>query len=112
MCSLITHLHYHEPANFAFVYILRNGALRKMINDNIGDNGKIQWNILIIMNFLYARLRLHEKQKNREYNNSCVVLEPLPGTIKEVIYILLMDSYLMNLLSIKRSGFNILIFRL
>lgn len=80
----MTHLHYHEPANFAFVYILRNGAIRKMINDNIGDDNQIQWNLIVIMNFLFARLVLHQRQKNEEHDNSCVVLEPIPAIIKEV----------------------------
>lgn len=77
-------MHYHEPANFAFVYILQNGAIRKMIEDNRGDDYTIQWNLIVILNFLFARLLLHPTQKEKEYKNSRVVLDPLPEVIKEV----------------------------
>lgn len=84
-CSLITHLHYHEPANFAFVYILRTGAIRKMINENRGDNNTIQWNLIVMMNFLFARLPLHKTQLDKEYKYSCVILEPLSPIIAKVM---------------------------
>lgn len=82
LCSIVTHLHYHEPANLAFVYILRTGAIREMIKQDLGNDSKIQWNLVIVLNFLFARLVLHESQK--EYLNSCVVLEKVPGVIKNV----------------------------
>lgn len=85
LCSIITHLHYHEPANFAFVYILRTGALRKMIEQKRGDNIAIEWNLVVIMNFLFARLPLHITQLDKEYNNSCVILDPIPKVIVKVI---------------------------
>lgn len=89
LCSIITHLHYHEPANFAFVYLLRNGALRQMIKDKRGDNVTIQWNLILVMNFLFARLPLHpiqvERKRRGEHKNSCVILEPIPKIIEKVL---------------------------
>lgn len=85
LCSIITHLHYHEPANFAFVYILRTGALRRMIDRKRGDDITIQWNLVVIMNFLFARLPLHKTQLEKKFNNSQVILDPIPKIIANVI---------------------------
>lgn len=89
LCNIITHLHYHEPANLALVYLLRKGAIRKMIEDCGQRNDDIiQWNLILVMNFLFARLPLHETQiekaNNNQFDNSCVILEPIPKIINEV----------------------------
>lgn len=83
MCGLVTHLHYHEPANLALAYLFRSGAIRKLIQEYKND-GDIQWALIVTMNFLFARRKLHVTQKGKIFKNSVVKLEPLPKIIRKV----------------------------
>lgn len=85
--GIITHLHYHDPGNLAFVYLLRSGALRKICKPEA--DGRIsketQMNLVIVLSYLFAPLILHKRAKHVKYSNSKVVLPPLPPAIKKVI---------------------------
>ena len=87
LTGIITHLHYHEPGNLAFVYLLRSGALRMLCKQE--KDGKIsketQMNVVLVLSYLFAPLILHKRARNVKYNNSRVVLPPLPAEIKTVI---------------------------
>jgi hypothetical protein len=86
LTGIVTHLHYHEPGNLAFVYLLRSGALRKLCTPE--EDGSIskatQMNVVVVLSHLFAPLILHTRAHNVKYNNSRVVLPPLPPEIKEV----------------------------
>jgi hypothetical protein len=85
--GVVTHLHYHEPGNLAFVYLLRSGALRKICKPE--QDGRIsketQMNLIIVLSYLFAPLILHKRVAWIKYTNSKVVLPPLPPEIKKVI---------------------------
>jgi hypothetical protein len=87
LAGIITHLHYHEPGNLAFVYLLRSGALRKLCTPE--KNGAIskttQMNVVIVLSYLFAPLILHRRAQNIKYKNSKVFLPPLPPVIEKVI---------------------------
>jgi hypothetical protein len=87
LAGIITHLHYHEPGNLAFVYLLRSGALRELCTPE--KDGKIskvtQMNVVLVLSYLFAPLILHKRAQNIKYRNSKVVLPPLPPGIKKVI---------------------------
>jgi hypothetical protein len=86
LTGVITHLHYHEPGNLAFVYILKSGALRKMCKPE--RDGKIsvetQMNLIVVLSYLFAPLILHKTALDIKYKNSKVVLPPLPPEICKV----------------------------
>jgi hypothetical protein len=85
--GIITHLYYHEPGNLAFVYLMKSGALRKLCTPE--KDGRIsketQMNLVIVLSYLFAPLILHNTAQDVEYNNSKVVLPPLPPEIGKVI---------------------------
>jgi hypothetical protein len=87
LAGIITHLHYHEPGNLAFVYLLRSGALRMLCQPE--KDGTIsretQLNVVLVLSYLFAPLLLQKRAQNVKYNNSKVVLPPLPPEIKTVI---------------------------
>jgi len=87
LAGIITHLHYHEPGNLAFVYLLRSGALRKLCQpEKDGTISKeTQLNVVLVLSYLFAPLILHKRAQNVKYSNSKVVLPPLPPKIKTVI---------------------------
>jgi hypothetical protein len=87
LAGIITHLHYHEPGNLAFVYLLRSGALRMLCKPK--KDGTIsketQLNVVLVLSYLFAPLLLHRRAQNVKYNNSKVVLPPLPPAVRKVI---------------------------
>ncbi|XP_023713841.1 probable ATP-dependent RNA helicase DDX60 [Cryptotermes secundus] len=87
LAGIITHLHYHEPGNLAFVYLLRSGALRELCTpEKDGTISKAtQMNLVLVLSYLFAPLVLHRRAHNVKYNNSKVVLPPLPPKIKKVL---------------------------
>ena len=85
--GIITHLHYHTPGNLAFVYLLRSGALRRICKREAGGriSKETQMNLVVVLSYLFAPLILHKRAEHVKYNNSKVVLPPLPLEIKKVI---------------------------
>jgi len=85
--GIITHLHYHDPGNLAFVYLLRSGALRRICKREADGtiSKETQMNLVIVLSYLFAPLILHKRAEGVKYTNSKVVLPPLPLEIKKVI---------------------------
>ncbi|XP_049843647.1 probable ATP-dependent RNA helicase DDX60 isoform X1 [Schistocerca gregaria] len=88
LCSgIVTHLHYHEPGNLVFAYLLRSGVLHSMCVTE--EDGKIsketQLNVVLLMAHLFTRKRLHPAMLNNKYCNSVVKLKELPADVVKVI---------------------------
>ena len=85
LSGIVTHLSYHEPGNLAFVFLMKSGALRKLCQTTKGKvSVETQMNLLIVLSYLFAPLRLHKKAIKQKYHNSKVILPPLPSDIKKV----------------------------
>jgi len=95
LTGIITHLHYHEPGNLAFVYLLRSGALRMLCQpEKDGTVSKeTQLNVVVVLSYLFAPLILHKRAQSVKYNNSKVVLPPLPPAIKTVIELSIFSNW-------------------
>lgn len=84
-CGLATHLHYHEPGNLAFVYLLQNGIIRKICTkmDNETD---ILYTLVVILSHLFTKIPYNESLDDTAFDNSKVILDPLPDFVYEVNY--------------------------
>lgn len=83
--QLVTHLHYHEPGNFAFYYLLRTGVLEKMCTCKKGEiTTESIMNLIIVLSFLFAPLPLSKHLLEENRANSIVKLPPLPKAAKRV----------------------------
>ncbi|KAE8737187.1 hypothetical protein FOCC_FOCC017352, partial [Frankliniella occidentalis] len=84
---MLTHLHYHEPGNFAFYFLLKTGVLENLCKSDkkgvITEESLV--NLVIVLSFLFARLPLSEHLLNRKRMCSVVVLPPLPDTVQEAL---------------------------
>lgn len=85
--TFITHLHYHEPANFAFYFLLNSGVLGKICNRITETSLQT---LVIILNFLFGRIPVTRKQIDTKKSNSVVRLPPLP---KEVIKVMIRNLH-------------------
>lgn len=84
-------MHYHEPGNLAFVYLLRTGVIRKICTAEEEDD-VIQYKLVLILSYLFTKLPI--KESNKEYQNSIVHLEPLPVFVEKVIFIISSQSFI------------------
>ncbi|KAE8742679.1 hypothetical protein FOCC_FOCC011808 [Frankliniella occidentalis] len=84
---LLTHLHYHEPGNFAFYFLLKTGVLEKLCKCD--KNGLITRdslvNVVVVLSFLFARLPLSEHLLRRKRTCSVVELPELPDIVKKAL---------------------------
>ncbi|XP_069688131.1 probable ATP-dependent RNA helicase DDX60 [Periplaneta americana] len=87
MTGIVTHLNYHEPGNLAFVYLWKSGVLRKICKKE--DDGRIsketQMTLIVVLSYLFAIHPLHSKMETAKFENSKVVLPPLPPEVREVL---------------------------
>jgi hypothetical protein len=92
LTGIVTHLHYHEPGNLAFVYLMRSGALRKLCTTKKSGivSKETQMNVVLVLSYLFAPLILHKTAQDGKYNYSKVVLPPLPPEIKKVIELIIL----------------------
>lgn len=84
--AIVTHLHYKEPGNFAFYYLLKAGVLEEICQ--VDKRGNVTeeslHNLLVVLNFLFARLPVSDHLLKQERYNSIVILPQLPGIIYKV----------------------------
>ncbi|KAJ4427879.1 hypothetical protein ANN_23886, partial [Periplaneta americana] len=87
MTGIVTHLHYHEPGNLAFVYLWKSGVLREICKKDEGGriSKETQIKLIVVLSYLFATQPLRRKEKREKYQNSKVVLPPLPQEVKEVL---------------------------
>ncbi|KAJ9596453.1 hypothetical protein L9F63_012537 [Diploptera punctata] len=86
LTGIVTHLNYHEPGNLAFVFLMKSGALRKLCQITDGKVSlETQMNLIIVLSYLFAPLKLHANAVNKQYYNSKVILPPLPNYVREVL---------------------------
>ncbi|KAJ9590501.1 hypothetical protein L9F63_016452, partial [Diploptera punctata] len=86
LTGIVTHLHYHEPGNLAFVFLMKCGALRRLCQTTKGKvSQETQMNLIIVLSYLFAPLKLHLSARNRRYKNSKVKLPPLPDYVRKVL---------------------------
>ncbi|XP_069688132.1 probable ATP-dependent RNA helicase DDX60 [Periplaneta americana] len=87
MTGIVTHLHYHEPGNLAFVYLWKSGVFRRICKRD--KDGKIsketQMTLIVVLSYLFAIYPLHSMEEKIKHKNSNVVLPPLPQEVKEVL---------------------------
>lgn len=85
--TFMTHLHYHEPGNFAFYFLLNSGVLEEMCKcdkeGNVTEESLLD--LVTVLNFLFGRLPLSQHLLHRRVKiSSLVVLPPLPNKVVEV----------------------------
>ncbi|KAJ1525708.1 hypothetical protein ONE63_008919 [Megalurothrips usitatus] len=83
----LTHLHYHEPGNFAFHYLLKSDVLEELCVFNKEGNiaEKSLLDLMVVLNFLFARIPLSNILLKKKRVNSVVVLPPLPEPVYEAL---------------------------
>ncbi|XP_047114013.1 probable ATP-dependent RNA helicase DDX60 isoform X2 [Schistocerca piceifrons] len=85
--GIVTHLHYHEPGNLVFAYLLRSGLLHNIcVTEKDGSISKeTQLNVVLLMAHLFTHKRLHPAMLKNRFCNSVVKLKDLPTEVVEVI---------------------------
>lgn len=85
--GIVTHLHYHEPGNLVFAYLLRSGIMHRMcvLEEDGSVSKETQLNVVLLMAHLFTHKRLHPAMLNNKYCNSVVKLKDLPTEVVEVI---------------------------
>ncbi|PSN57547.1 hypothetical protein C0J52_01638 [Blattella germanica] len=84
LTGIVTHLAYHEPGNIAFVFLMKSGVLRNLCKLTGGKvSVEAQQQLVIVLSYLFAPMRLHKLSKERKYNNSKVMLPDLPSDVKK-----------------------------
>ncbi|XP_034236098.1 probable ATP-dependent RNA helicase DDX60 isoform X2 [Thrips palmi] len=82
--KFITHLHYHEPGNFAFYFLLNSGILEEMCECH---NGRVTEeslrNLVTVLNFIFGRIPIPSYPIKR--TNSMVILPPLPQQVTDTL---------------------------
>jgi hypothetical protein len=70
--GVINHLHYHEPGNLVFVYLLQNGAFHQLCKKFKGSERKSK--LLLVLAHLFTNVRLprHFALRPKKYHNSLV----------------------------------------
>ncbi|XP_034234769.1 probable ATP-dependent RNA helicase DDX60 isoform X2 [Thrips palmi] len=95
--TFMTHLHDHEPGNFAFYFLLNSGILEEMCkcdkDGNVREESLLE--LVTVLNFLFGRLPLSQHLLHRRVKiSSLVVLPPLPEKV-----ILVLEQYNKEVLS-------------
>ncbi|XP_063232195.1 probable ATP-dependent RNA helicase DDX60 isoform X2 [Bacillus rossius redtenbacheri] len=86
LSSIVTHLHYHEPGNLAFVFLFRTGVLRKLCGESKGAISKqTQLDLVLVLSYLFAHMPLHSNMEKAKFRNSVVRLPKLPAYVKECL---------------------------
>uniref|UniRef100_A0A914VAC1 DNA-binding protein SATB n=1 Tax=Plectus sambesii TaxID=2011161 RepID=A0A914VAC1_9BILA len=87
LTSLVSHLHYHEPGNLLFVYLLQNGAFHRLCDQLSGRPLKEM--IVRILAQLFTHTVVPNnwtpQTKAGEFRYSKVFLEPLPREFETLI---------------------------
>jgi hypothetical protein len=85
---LASHMHYHEPYNLAFCYMLQRGVLHTVCRRT--DKGLIaeetMHDLLVLLSFLFGRMKLHIPSytaRKETFTNSKVLLPPLKPQFEE-----------------------------
>ncbi|GLV41143.1 Mtr4 helicase [Carabus blaptoides fortunei] len=84
-CGMATHLHYHEPGNLAFVYLLQNGIIRKICTE-MDNETDILFTLVVILSHLFTKMPYNDAL-DKEFDNSKVILDPLPDFVYEALEI-------------------------
>ncbi|XP_075224227.1 putative ATP-dependent RNA helicase DDX60 isoform X2 [Lycorma delicatula] len=88
LTGFATHLHYHEPGNLAFVYLLRSGVLAKLCKSKSTDGKVSSETCEIVVNLmcrLFTRIPLIPKILEKDLKNSVVKLPPLPDFVTKAL---------------------------
>ncbi|GAQ77980.1 hypothetical protein KFL_000060450 [Klebsormidium nitens] len=86
LAGLAVHLFWSEPANMAFVYLLRNGLFHQVCDDRGWYT--VSRELLLICAHMFMRKRLHPLMAKRAKQNqspSMIVLPPLPPFIESAL---------------------------
>ncbi len=78
--GLVTHTHYLDPANYAFVHLLRSGLIHKLVHKYTSATDLARTLMFILCHLFYRlELPIPLKVKAKSPNHiSKVILEPLP----------------------------------
>jgi hypothetical protein len=77
--GLVTHLHYHEPDNFVFLYILKRGYFHELLSSQKEKSvfsKEVMKDLVGVLAHLFTSIRL-PKFFNRKFHNSIVLLRDL-----------------------------------
>lgn len=95
--TFITHLHYHEPSNFAFYFLLKSGVLEEMCCQERKITEKSLQRLVIVLNFLFCRVPVTDVQIKEKKSNSKVLLPPLPLEVQKTL--IEYNNYVLNTFS-------------
>ncbi|XP_053556211.1 probable ATP-dependent RNA helicase DDX60 [Bombina bombina] len=89
--GLVTHLHYHEPANFVFVSFLEKGLFHQLCQpeskDQIHFSNSVMESLVLVLSNLFGR-RYHAPSKLKSkgtFSQSKVFLDNLPDDFAAVL---------------------------
>ncbi|CAH3109024.1 unnamed protein product [Pocillopora meandrina] len=87
MAGLATHLHYHEPSNYALVSFLQCGLFHKLCKPR--KNGKFSEDVMrkmvLVLSHLFGRTYVHPSIMLRSPSSSKVILEDLPNEFVKAV---------------------------
>ncbi|CAH3109026.1 unnamed protein product [Pocillopora meandrina] len=87
MAGLTTHLHYHEPSNYALVSFLQCGLFHKLCQPE--TNGKFSEDVMrkmvLVLSHLFGRTYVHPSFMLRTPSSSKVILEDLPNEFVKAV---------------------------
>ncbi|CAH3109016.1 unnamed protein product [Pocillopora meandrina] len=87
MAGLATHLHYHEPSNYALISFLQCGLFHELCQP--GTNGKFSEDVMrkmvLVLSHLFGRTYVHPSIMLRTPSSSKVILEDLPDEFVKAV---------------------------
>uniref|UniRef100_A0A4W3GM84 DExD/H-box helicase 60 n=1 Tax=Callorhinchus milii TaxID=7868 RepID=A0A4W3GM84_CALMI len=86
--GLVTHLHYHEPANFVFVSFLVKGLFHKICSQPQESAGKVMETLVLILANLFGRIYLPSCSTEEgwaKFHQSKVFLDDLPQEFADAV---------------------------
>ncbi|XP_036138163.1 probable ATP-dependent RNA helicase DDX60 [Molossus molossus] len=90
--GLVSHLHYHEPANFVLVSLLKKGLFHKLciptkINGQKSFSKEVMETLVVVLAHLFGRQYLSPCVKNfkKKFSHSVVILSDLPKEFVAVV---------------------------